>query len=88
MVNSLRHALEHDEFLVYYQPRIDVAGGRIVGAEALIRWDCPGKGIVPPDSFISIADETGLIIPIGQWILREACRQTQAWPRPRSPPVN
>ena len=77
--NSLRHALERDEFRVYYQPRIEVASGRIIGAEALIRWDCPGKGIVPPDSFISIAEETGLIIPIGQWILQEACRQNSAW---------
>ena len=85
--NSLRHALEREEFRVYYQPRIDVASGRIVGAEALIRWDCPGKGIVPPDSFISIAEETGLIIPIGQWILREACRQNSAWRRAGLPPI-
>lgn len=85
--NSLRHALERDEFRVFYQPRIDVASGRIVGAEALIRWDCPGKGIVPPDSFISIAEETGLIIPIGQWILREACRQNSAWRRAGLPPI-
>jgi diguanylate cyclase (GGDEF)-like protein/PAS domain S-box-containing protein len=85
--NSLRHALEREEFRVYYQPRIDVASSRIVGAEALIRWDCPGKGIVPPDSFISIAEETGLIIPIGQWILREACRQNSAWRRAGLPPI-
>jgi diguanylate cyclase (GGDEF)-like protein/PAS domain S-box-containing protein len=84
---SLRHALERDEFRVYYQPRIDIASGRIVGAEALIRWDCPDKGIVPPDSFISIAEETGLIIPIGQWILREACRQNSAWRRAGLPPI-
>ena len=87
MENSLRHALEREEFRVFYQPRIDVASGRIVGAEALIRWDCPGKGIVPPDSFISIAEETGLIIPIGQWILREACRQNSAWRRAGLPPI-
>ncbi len=85
--NSLRHALERNEFRVYYQPRIDIASGRIVGAEALIRWDCPGKGIVPPDSFISIAEETGLIIPIGQWILREACRQNSAWLRAGLSPI-
>jgi diguanylate cyclase (GGDEF)-like protein/PAS domain S-box-containing protein len=86
--NSLRHALERDEFRVYYQPRIDVASGRIIGAEALIRWDCPGKGIIPPDSFISIAEETGLIIPIGQWILQEACRQNSAWQRAGLPPIS
>lgn len=86
--NSLRHALEREEFRVYYQPRIDVASGRIIGAEALIRWDCPGKGIIPPDSFISIAEETGLIIPIGQWILEEACRQNSAWQRAGLPPIN
>ncbi|MGK2953439.1 MAG: putative bifunctional diguanylate cyclase/phosphodiesterase [Thiobacillus sp.] len=86
--NSLRHALERDEFRVYYQPRIEVASGRIVGAEALIRWDCPGKGIVQPDSFISIAEESGLIIPIGQWILREACRQNRAWQRAGLPPIS
>jgi diguanylate cyclase (GGDEF)-like protein/PAS domain S-box-containing protein len=86
--NSLRHALERNEFRVYYQPRIEVGSGRILGAEALIRWDCPGKGIVPPDSFISIAEETGLIIPIGQWILQEACRQNSAWQRAGLPPIS
>ncbi len=85
--NSLRHALERQEFRVYYQPRIDIATGRILGAEALIRWDCPGKGIVSPDSFIAIAEETGLITPIGEWILREACRQNAAWQRDGLPPM-
>jgi diguanylate cyclase (GGDEF)-like protein/PAS domain S-box-containing protein len=86
--NRLRHALERDEFRVYYQPRIDTVSGRIIGAEALIRWDCPGKGLVPPDSFISIAEETGLIIPIGEWILQEACRQNSAWQRAGLPSIS
>ncbi|WP_310448334.1 EAL domain-containing protein [Thiobacillus sp.] len=86
--NNLRHALERNEFRVYYQPRVDVASGRIIGAEALIRWDCPVKGLIPPDSFISIAEETGLIIPIGQWILQEACRQNRAWQRAGLPSIS
>jgi diguanylate cyclase (GGDEF)-like protein/PAS domain S-box-containing protein len=86
--NSLRHAIERDEFRVYYQPRIDVGSGRIVGAEALIRWECPGKGLVAPDNFISIAEETGLIIPIGNWILREACRQNKAWQNAGLPTIS
>lgn len=77
--NELRHALERDEFILYYQPIISLDESHIAGFEALIRWNHPERGIVSPGEFISIAEETGLIVPIGQWVLRESCRQQQIW---------
>mgnify|MGYP003382256509 CR=1 FL=1 len=77
--NSLRRALKHGEFELRYQPRIDIASGLMTGAEALIRWQDPDLGIVYPGQFVPIAEKCGLIVPIGQWVLREACRQVQAW---------
>ncbi|MBF0124567.1 MAG: EAL domain-containing protein [Magnetococcales bacterium] len=76
---SLRRALEQNEFIPFYQPKVQIATGRVVGMETLIRWQQPGIGMIPPDQFIPLAEETGLIIPIGEWILRESCRQTQQW---------
>ncbi len=79
METSLRRALDRSEFTLHYQPRIELATGRIVGAEALIRWQNPERGMVPPDDFIPLAEATGLVIPIGEWAIAEACRQGAAW---------
>ena len=76
---SLRRALRQGEFLLHYQPKINLASGAMTGAEALIRWQDPDLGLVYPAQFVPIAEENGLIVPVGRWVLREACRQVQAW---------
>jgi diguanylate cyclase (GGDEF)-like protein/PAS domain S-box-containing protein len=76
---SLRRALERQEFTVHYQPKIDLRTGEISGAEALIRWTHPTRGLVSPAQFIPVAEDCGLILPIGNWVLREACKQARAW---------
>ena len=76
---SVRTGLERNEFLVYYQPRVDIRSGRILGVEALVRWQHPKLGLVLPDHFIPMAEETGLILPVGEHVLRAACAQNKAW---------
>ncbi|MRW82738.1 EAL domain-containing protein [Pseudoduganella sp. FT26W] len=79
--SGLRHAVERGELQLKYQPQIDLASGDIIGAEALLRWHPAGQHLIMPDAFISIAEETGLIVPIGEWVLRTACAQQVAWRR-------
>ena len=78
-VNKLRKALDKNEFILYYQPKINLKTNKIIGAEALIRWHDPDIGIIPPSEFISIAEETGLIIKMGEWVLFEACKKCKEW---------
>jgi EAL domain-containing protein (putative c-di-GMP-specific phosphodiesterase class I) len=77
--SELKHAVERKEWLVYYQPIVSLASGKTVGAEALVRWAHPQRGILLPQEFIQVAEETGLILPIGEYVLRTACAQVKAW---------
>jgi diguanylate cyclase (GGDEF)-like protein len=81
MEAAMRRAIERGEFLLHYQPRVDLRSRRICGFEALLRWQHPEKGLVLPGEFVPILEEAGLIVPVGEWVLREACRQAQIWQR-------
>ena len=87
MESALRRALERDQFTLHYQPKIDMASGQITGVEALLRWNHPELGSVSPVQFIPLAEETGTIVPIGRWVLKEACAQNMAWQRRGLRPV-
>jgi EAL domain-containing protein (putative c-di-GMP-specific phosphodiesterase class I) len=86
---ELRRSVHRGEFEMNYQPIVSLANGRIVGFEGLVRWRHPERGIVLPNNFIAIAEETGLIVPIGWWVLRESCKQTRIWQKlfPNDPPL-
>jgi EAL domain-containing protein (putative c-di-GMP-specific phosphodiesterase class I) len=82
METRLKRAIEKEEFTLFYQPQVDVATGKIVGMEALLRWEVSDLGMMPPSEFIPIAEETGLIVPLGEWVLKAACAQNKAWQTP------
>jgi diguanylate cyclase (GGDEF)-like protein len=86
--DGLRHALENDHFQLLYQPQVDLATGRTVGYEAMLRWRLPGKGLVPAAVFVSIAEETGLVVPIGEWVIRQAARDCALIPADRCIAIN
>ena len=87
MLINLRRALDQEEFKLYYQPKLSLKDGSVIGAEALIRWQSPEQGMVPPDRFIPFAEEAGLIVPIGEWVLRTACHQNKRWQEAGLPPI-
>ncbi len=85
--SGLRRALARGEFVLHYQPQFELAGGHVIGVEALLRWQHPEEGLIPPGRFIAVAEDSGLIVPIGEWVIQEACRQAMAWRSAGLPPL-
>ncbi len=85
--SDLRRALEQSEFLLYYQPLVHLDTNEITGVEALIRWQHPTRGLMPPAQFVPVAEDCGLIVKIGHWVLREACKQARLWQVAGLPPI-
>jgi diguanylate cyclase (GGDEF)-like protein/PAS domain S-box-containing protein len=85
--NHLRRALERQEFVLHYQPKVRLASGVVTGVEALIRWHAPGRGLVPPERFIRVLEDSGLILPVGAWAIRAACAELAAWDQAGAPPL-
>jgi EAL domain-containing protein (putative c-di-GMP-specific phosphodiesterase class I)/ActR/RegA family two-component response regulator len=87
MENALRRALDNEELVLYYQPQVDLLTGEVIGAETLVRWQHPQRGMVPPNEFVPLAEVTGMIVPIGEWVLRTACMQNRKWQEAGLPPI-